>query len=474
MLTGPIVDREPTAVDTLAVAGQAKILVVEDEDSMREFLEILLRRNDYEVSVAAEGDQGVAQLDREAFDLVITDLRMPKVDGLRVLAETKQRHPATEVIMVTAFATADTAISAMKQGAYDYLTKPFKVDEILVTVERALEKRALVQTNRRLREQLSGRNKLEDIVGRSAAMQQVFELVKQIAPTKTSILIMGESGTGKELVARAIHNLGDRAEKPFVPINCGAIPETLIESELFGHKRGAFTGATEDREGLFAAAAGGTVFLDEIGELPTTTQVKLLRTLQERTVKPVGGTTEIPIDVRVVAATNRNLDDEVAAGRFRSDLFYRLNVIPLILPPLRERREDLPLLVDHFLGKYAALLGKRIVDVDAGALALLSEYHYPGNVRELENLIERAVTLATEERISPSAFPDLQRRGQQLREPLKKLPSDGLDIDAYIGGIERQLLEQALQRTEGNRTEAARLLGITLRSLRYRLAKFGM
>ncbi|MCC6748247.1 MAG: sigma-54-dependent Fis family transcriptional regulator [Deltaproteobacteria bacterium] len=442
---------------------------------MREFLEILLKRNAYQVRTADGGELGCEILTTEEFDLVITDLNMPKVGGLEVLAATKRLHPETEVVMVTAFATAETAIAAMKQGAYDYLTKPFKVDEILVTVERALEKRALVRDNVTLRAQLSDRFHLGSLVGRSSGIQQVFELIRKVAVTKTSVLIMGESGTGKELAARAIHAHSDRAEGPFVAVNCGAIPDALLESELFGHVRGAFTGATSTKEGLFATANHGTLFLDEIAELSPAMQVKLLRTLQERTIKPVGGVSELPVDVRIVAATNRNLDEEVAAGRFRSDLFYRLNVIPVCLPPLRERRADVPLLVEHFVRKFAAAQGRAIRGVTPEALSLLCSYHYPGNVRELENMIERAVTLSPGDQLDASALPELRQRPTlPAAGSPAALPEAGLDLDMHMTEIERVLVLQALDRTDGNRTEAARLLGISLRSLRYRLAKFGM
>ncbi|MCA9666089.1 MAG: sigma-54-dependent Fis family transcriptional regulator [Myxococcales bacterium] len=441
---------------------------------MREFLEILLARNGYDVTAVDSGINALPVLDTREFDLVITDLRMPKISGLDVLRASRDKHPHTEVIMVTAFATAETAIAAMKEGAYDYLTKPFKVDEILVTLERAMEKRNLVRANTSLRAQLSGRTRLESLVGRSSVMQRVFELVRKVAAARTSVLVMGESGTGKELVARAIHALGDRSDAPFIPVNCGAIPDALIESELFGHVRGAFTGATADKEGLFTAADSGTLFLDEIAELPQGMQVKLLRTLQERTIKPVGATRESTVDVRVIAATNRNLDEEVAEGRFRSDLFYRLNVIPIILPPLRDRREDVALLVDHFVHKYSALTGKTVFGVSADAMRRLAGHHYPGNVRELENLIERAVTLTSERRLDTHDFPDLGSSEHPIVAEDLEIPESGLDLDAHIGRIEQALLRVALDRTTGNRTEAAQLLGISLRSMRYRLSKYGI
>lgn len=450
----------------------AHILVVEDEQSMREFLEILLRRQGCEVSVAEGGKQGRELLDEREFDVVITDLKMPRVSGLDVLAHARKTAPGTEVIMVTAFASAETAIQAMRDGAYDYLTKPFKVDEILVTVERALEKRSLIRANAALRQELHDRYQLERLIGRSPGMQRVFELVRKVAPTRTSVLISGESGTGKELVARAIHALSDRKEGSFVPVNCGAIPDALMESELFGHVRGAFTGATHDKQGLFLAADGGTLFLDEIGELSLQMQVKLLRALQERRIKPVGGVAEQAVDVRVLAATNRELDEEVDAHRFRSDLFYRLNVIPLRLPPLRDRRDDIPLLTDAFLRKFAAQSGRAVRGLTPEALALLCNYHYPGNVRELENLIERAVTLSSDTLIDATTLPEISRT--VASGDTDALPDEGLDLDRHMGAIEQRLLLAALDRCAGNRTEAARILGISLRSLRYRLSKYGI
>jgi two-component system response regulator PilR (NtrC family) len=446
----------------------ARILVVDDEPSMREFLEILLVRQKCKVDLAAGGQQAIDLLGQKEFDVVITDLKMPRISGLDVLRAVREKRDTTEVILVTAFATAETAISAMKEGAYDYLTKPFKVDEIVVTIERALEKRRLVQDNAALRQELSGRVRLGNLIGRSAAMQQVFALIRKVADTKTSVLISGESGTGKELVARAIHSQGKRADKPFIAVNCGAIPDTLMESELFGHVRGAFTGAVKDKDGLFVAADQGTLFLDEIGELSPPMQVKLLRALQERRIKPVGGVHEILVNVRVLAATNRDLDEEVEANRFRSDLFYRLNVIPLLIPPLRQRREDIPLLVNHFVRHFAAQMEQPVQRVTADAMSQLCRYHFPGNVRELENLIERAVTLASDDHIDVDLLPEL-RASKEIAPT--ELPETGIDLDRHMAEIERSWVESALERTDGNRTEAAKLLGISLRSLRYRLAK---
>jgi two-component system response regulator PilR (NtrC family) len=453
------------------------ILIVDDERSMREFLAIFLRRAGHRVEAAAGGAEGLTALRGREFDVVITDLRMPGVGGLDILAEAKKLHPETQVVVVTAFATTETAIAAMKAGAYDYLTKPFKVDEVGLVVERALERRVLHRENVVLRDEIKGRYKLDRLIGKSPAMQRVFEVVRKIAPARTSVLLIGESGTGKELAARALHELSARADRPFVAVNCGAIPETLLESELFGHVRGSFTGANADKQGLFEAAHGGTLLLDEVAELPVPMQVKLLRVLQERKVKPVGGVTEREVDVRIVAATNRDLETEVEKGTFRQDLFYRLNVIQLRLPPLRERREDIPLLVDHFVRKFSAEHGRQVGGTDPEAMSALMAYHFPGNVRELENLIERAVTLAPGDRVSAEALPTLKglsASDSSLGMPAAILPEEGMDLERVVEDFERSLLIRALERTGGNRTEAARLLGVTFRSLRYRLSKLGI
>ncbi len=450
------------------------ILVVDDERSLREFLSICLQRAGHKVTAADDAQVALRALAAEPVDLVITDLKMPgAIDGLGLLDEVKRRSPETQVVVMTAFASTETAIAALKRGAYDYLTKPFKVDEIQVVVERALERQALVRDVAVLRSKVQDSYKLSSLLGRSAPMQRVFELIRKIAPTKTNVLITGASGTGKELVARALHAEGTRASRPFVAVNCGAIPDTLIESELFGHVRGAFTGATGAKEGLFAAADGGTLFLDEIAELPMPMQVKLLRALQERKVKPVGGTEEKAVDVRVVAATNRDLEAEVAQGGFRQDLYYRLNVIQVHLPPLRQRRDDIPILVEHFVKRYAAELGKRMAGVSPEALAVLAAYDYPGNVRELENIVERAVTLETAQVIQRSALPTLGGE-RPAPTPAVELPPEGIELERLLADYERDLVTRALKQTGGIRKEAARLLGITFRSLRYRLDKLGI
>ncbi len=387
------------------MSARARILVVDDERSMQEFLEIFFRSEGFEVVTA--GDVGSAQLHLEGdeFDVVISDIQMPDGSGLDLLRAVHDVSPETVVIMITAFANTETAIAAMKEGAYDYITKPFKVDEIRLVVEKGLEKKLLYSENRRLRSELRSQSRDRSIIGNSAAIQRVFELVSQVADSRANVLISGESGTGKEMVARAIHKGGERRDKPFVVVNCAAIPENLLESELFGHVKGAFTGAVQNKAGLFEMADGGTLFLDEVGELTPPLQVKLLRVIQEKTFRRVGGTSDQSADVRIVAATNRRLQEEVASDRFREDLYYRLNVIEIPLPPLRERRDDIALLVDHFVTKYANELGKQMTGCSDAAMQKLLEYRVPGNIRELENVIERAVALTREPVIGVESLP---------------------------------------------------------------------
>jgi two-component system response regulator PilR (NtrC family) len=458
---------------------RGEILVVDDERSVREFLSIYLKRAGHRVELAASAAEARAAMAAHAFDLVITDLRMPDGTGLDVLDASKRLHPDTQVVVVTAYATAETAIAAMKAGAYDYLLKPFKVDEAGLVVERGLERRLLLRQNVALREEIRGRYRLDRLLGKSTAMGRLFEILRKVAPARTSVLLIGESGTGKELAARALHELSARAERAFVAVNCGAIPESLLESELFGHVKGAFTGAATEKTGLFEAAHGGTLFLDEVGELPLAMQVKLLRALQERRVKPVGGVSEREIDVRVVAATNRDLETEVERGTFRQDLYYRLNVIQIRMPPLRERREDIPLLAEHFLAKFSAEHARPAGEIAPAAMSILASYAFPGNVRELENVIERAVTLSSDGNITPETLPDnlLEARGGHrgaAARAVPELPSEGLDLEREVESFERALILRALERTHDNRTEAARLLGISFRSMRYRLSKLGI
>ena len=455
----------------------ARVLVCDDEAGLREMLGVLLRRAGYQVELVEGVTAANARLAKEdPLDLVICDLAMPDGSGMDVLSAAKRRDDSLQVIMVTAFATTEQAVEAMRLGAYDYIQKPFKNSELLAQIEKALEKSSIVQQNRSLRAQVAKNFRVGDLIGKSPRMRAVMDLVKRIASGRSSVLITGESGTGKEVVARALHDAGERASQPFVTVNCGALPEALMESELFGHEKGAFTGANTRKDGLFRAANGGTLFLDEVGELPTPLQVKLLRVLQERKVRPVGGTQELEVDVRVVAATNRDVEGAVRDGSFRQDLFYRLNVIRVTLPPLRERREDIPTLAAHFLQKHSALEGKRL-SFSAEALRYISEQDYPGNVRELENLVERAVALASEPYVVRADL--LSGHGTDSADAptvndVTVLPPEGMDLDARLGAMERSLLLQALERTGGNRTSAAKLLGTSFRSLRYRLVKYGL
>ncbi len=466
----------PSSVEGMSQPSDERpVLVVDDEQSMREFLEIMLDKKDLPVVTEERGEDAIGRLeDGERFRLVITDLKMPGTSGLDVLERVKELDPACQVIVVTAYATPDSAIRAMKQGAYDYLQKPFKLDEVKVVVERALEKYDLVSENLYLKQRLEERGRFGEIVGRSEPMQEVFELITRVAPTPSTVLITGESGTGKELVARAIHRNSNYADGPFRPISCGAIPDNLIESELFGHRKGAFTGADRDKEGLFRSAQGGTVLLDEVGELPMQTQVKLLRVLQEKRVKPVGGDREVDVDCRILAATNRNLEERIDEGEFREDLYYRLNVIRIQVPPLRERREDIPLLIEHFIDEYADQMEADIKGVEADAKQMLLDYSYPGNVRELENIVQRAVTLERGELISTDVLPfEIQEDSfDQVTETLD-VPVDGeADLDAMVERLERRMIEKALERTDGVKKKAADKLGISFRSFRYRLDKY--
>jgi two-component system response regulator PilR (NtrC family) len=453
----------------------ARVLVVDDEPGLREMLRVLFSRAGYRVSVADGESTALAQLRSDTpFDLVVTDLAMPDGSGMGVLREARARDESTQVVMITAYATTSQAVCALRDGAYDYVQKPFKNDELLAVTEKALEKRAIVEQNRSLRRQLQQGFRTHDLVGKSMVMRNVMSLVQRVASAPASVLITGESGTGKELVARAIHHEGDRAGKPFVAINCGAMPEALLESELFGHEKGAFTGAIGKRQGLFRAANGGTLFLDEVGELPLPLQVKLLRVLQQRSVRPIGSEEELPIDVRVVAATNRRIELEVQSGRFREDLFYRLNVIHLHLPPLRERTDDIPLLAEHFLAKHSAAQNKRL-SWSPDALRQLLTLPLRGNARELENVVERAVTLAAGGRIEVDDLsPQPMAANPVQTTQVPQLPSTGFDLDGHLADVERQVLLAALSRCAGVRTDAAKLLRMSFRSFRYRLTKYGL
>jgi len=453
----------------------AQFLVVDDERSMRDFLEIFLAKQKHEVDLAADGREAVKLLGQAEYDLVVTDLRMPHVDGMTVLQEAKRRWPDTQVIVMTAFSTTETAIEAMKKGAYDYISKPFKVSEVGVVIGKALEKRELLLANRRLKRELTRKLSVENLVGNSQRMHEVYQTIHQIADTRTNILVCGESGTGKELVARALHYNSSRSGKPFVVINCGAIPDALMESELFGHVKGSFTGAIADKKGLFEVANGGTIFLDEIGELSLHLQVKLLRALQERCIKRVGGTREMEVDVRLIAATNKDLEQEVRGGGFRDDLYFRINVIQMNLPSLRERRDDVPLLAQHFLGRYNEELGKRIEGFTRETLDLMAAHDYPGNVRELENVVQRAVAFEQSEWVTPASLPARLQGGGASPEPDLLVPdTENFNLDEHLERVEYRFLRQAMREVGGNVTESARRLGVSFRAMRYKLSKYGI
>ena len=450
---------------------KTRILIVDDELSMREYLSILLEREGYEVGVAGNAEEALRQIDGSLFDLVISDVQMPGLSGIELLARIKQVTPETAVLMVTAFSTAEQAVEAMKLGAYDYIAKPFKNEEIKVLISKALEKQGLKRENTILRQEVAQRDGFCGIIGKSAKMRELFDMIQKVAPSQSSVLILGESGTGKELAARAIHMSSPRKSKPFVGVNCGAIPESLIESELFGHKKGAFTGAVADRPGLFEQADGGTLFLDEIGELPLQLQTKLLRVLQEREFRRVGDAKVIKADVRVLAASNRDLNEDIKGSSFREDLYYRINVVQIVMPPLRERIEDIPLLVEHFCRK---LQPEDPASVSPGALKALMNYGFPGNIRELENIVERSLILDSS-LIAESNRPLQVSSG---RTPVLSaevtIPDEGIFLEPLLEELEKQYLLKALEKTGGAKKKAAELLGMSFRSFRYRLAKLGM
>lgn len=454
-----------------------KILVVDDEKSLREVMSIMLKRAGYAVTEAADGEEAIGQVNKEIFDLVITDLRMPKADGMDVLKAVKSFSPDTVVLVVTAFGTADSAVEAMKHGAFDYLTKPFQVDEVQLIIRNALEKRRLSTENMLLRREMASQSSFARIVGQSDAMRKVFDVVRKVADSKSNVLICGESGTGKELVARAIHYNSARSAMPFVAVNCSAVPETLLESELFGHMKGSFTGAVANKAGLFEVANGGTIFLDEIGDTTPTIQVKLLRVIQEREFRRVGGNQDMKVDVRIVAATNRDLERAVADGSFREDLYYRLDVIPIRLPPLRLRTGDIPLLVTHFLQRFAEESGKPAPILTPEAIQVLLSHEWRGNVRELENLIERVVAFSTGVPVTETDVRGWLHRAvtpQQTQGLPTDIPDEGIDLEGLINGIEKDLLMKALERSKWVKKKAARLLKLNTRSFRYRLEKYAI
>jgi two-component system response regulator PilR (NtrC family) len=452
---------------------KTRILVVDDERSMREMLSILLEREGYEAVEAKNGQEALQLFEESLFDLVISDIQMPGINGIELLARIKKLAPEVPVLMITAFATAEQAVDAIKLGAFHYFTKPFNNDEIRALVRNALEKRDLKQENILLKQDAHAKDGFCGIIGKSPRMRELFTMIQKVAGSLSSVLIMGESGTGKELAARAIHSCSARHSKLFVAVNCGAIPETLIESELFGHKKGAFTGAVADHPGLFEQADGGTLFLDEIGELPLLLQTKLLRVLQEREFRRVGDSFIRKTDVRVLTASNRDLQEQVAAGSFREDLFYRINVVQIVMPPLRDRIEDIPLLVEHFFQKYCDR-DHTGATITPAALKQLMNYPFPGNIRELENVVERSLIL-DRSIISENSLPEQVRtvRAVCLGSEVN-IPDEGMALEPLLEDLEKKYLLKALERTGGAKKKAADLLGMSFRSFRYRLAKFGL
>ncbi len=492
-MSAPTTHARPVAPEIPAPRGtspQVRILVVDDEPSMREMLTIVLRRDGYEVCVAENGREAIEQLRSKAFDLLLSDIKMPDVTGVEVLRAAKDINRDIVAFMMTAYASTSTAVEAMRLGAIDYFTKPFSMDELRLKIRQHVETHQLKQENLLLKKALNTRYEFSNIIGRSEPMLDVFRMVETIAKTNSTVLITGESGTGKDLVARAIHYNSLRRDRPFVALNCGGVPETLLESELFGHMRGAFTGADSNKKGLIEAAEGGTIFLDEIGEMNMTMQVKLLRVLQDRRFRRLGGTEEVQADIRVVAATNQDLHKLVAEGRFREDLFYRINVIPMHLPPLRDRHEDVPLLADHFLAKYAAQMQKPVRSVSHDALALLQAYGWPGNVRELENVIERAVALEQSPSVLADSLPRHIRNAsspnaESTSEPGARIPDpgvasalpdlgEGFDLEARGEDFYRYYIALALERAGGVQVRAAEMLGMSFRSFRYYAKKFNI
>lgn len=451
----------------------AKILIVDDDQGMREFMEIMLTKEGYDVTAADGPAKAMNVCNKNTFDLVITDLKMPKIDGIEFLKKIKDQWPETIVILVTAYASGETAVNAMKEGAYDYIEKGGSIEELKKIIRSALLKKGLYnegkdETDLTMKESSS----FCGMIGVTREMQKIYATIKKVADTPANILILGESGTGKELIARAIHNNSSRVEKPIVVINCGGIPENLLESEFFGYTKGSFTGAYTDKPGLFEIAEGGTIFLDEIGELPPLLQVKLLRVVQEKTFRRIGGTEDMKVDVRIISATNQNLEEKVKKGNFREDLYYRLNVIPIRIPPLRERKEDIPLLTNHFIAKYAKEFNKEIRTMSSYAMELLMNYAFPGNIRELENIIERSVAMESSNIILPE---DLNLSSTMYAGNLQiDIPDRGINLNEELEKIERKFIEKALQKAKGSKTKAGELLQVTFDSLRYRIEKLGI
>jgi two-component system response regulator PilR (NtrC family) len=451
----------------------AKILVVDDDQGMREFMEIMLTQEGYDVTAADNPVKAINLCRKTVFDLVITDLKMPKIDGIEFLKTIKDHRPETIVILITAYASGETAVNAMKEGAYDYVEKGGSIEELKKIVRQALLKKGLVDDSVKPKKE-TAETEFCGMIGSSREMLKVFATIKKVADTPANILILGESGTGKELVARAIHTNSSRSKMPFMAINSGGIPENLLESELFGYMKGSFTGAYTDRAGLFELAKGGTIFLDEIGELPPVLQVKLLRVVQEKTFRRIGGAEDIKVDVRIISATHQNLKEKVKKGEFREDLYFRLNVIPIHMPPLRERKEDIPILTRQFIEKYAREVGKEIRMISSYAMELLMQYPFPGNIRELENIIERGVAMESSNIILPENLVLTDQTDEIDKEFGIDIPDAGLNLNVELEKFERKIIQKALVKTKGSKTKAAELLGVTFDSLRYRIEKLGV
>jgi len=449
------------------------ILIVEDEESLRQVLKINFEREGYTVDVAEGLSTAKELIDSNKYDVILTDYRLKGASGFDVLKYQQERLPFAQTILMTAYATVENAIDALKLGAYHYLIKPLKMEELNAIVKKAIEKARILNENFALKRELKERFTLENLVGKSEPMLKIFDIIKKVADTRTTVLITGQSGTGKEVIARAIHNLSSRREKNFVVVNCGALPEALFESELFGHTKGAFTGAVSDKKGLVEVADGGTLFLDEITEMPLSLQVKLLGVLQNSRARRVGGTEEYEVDIRVIAASNKNIEEEVKSGRFREDLYYRINVIRIEVPPLKDRKEDIPLLLDNFIKLYSAEQDKAINGITEEAMRLILNYDFPGNVRQLENIIERAVTLTKEGKIDIDVLPDFLKE-KECKPEINIYQFGGIDLDSRLSEIEKNAIISALKEAKGRKTEAAKLLGISFRSLRYRLLKYGL
>ena len=450
----------------------ARILVLDDDQGMREFMEIMLTKEGYDVTSAEDPAKAINLCRKVAFDLVITDLKMPKIDGIEFLKTIKDQRPETIVILITAYASGETAINAMKEGAYDYVEKGGSIEELKKIVHSALLKKGLIDEKNETNV-VTEEASFCGMIGSAREMQKIYTTIKKVADTPANILILGESGTGKELVARAIHDNSSRAKMPIVVINCGGIPENLLESELFGYMKGSFTGAYTDKQGLFEMARGGTIFLDEIGELPPVLQVKLLRVVQEKTFRRIGGAEDIKVDVRIISATNQNLEEKVKKGEFREDLFFRLNVIPVHVPPLRERKEDIPLLTKHFIEKYAREFDKEIRTISSYAMELLMDYAFPGNIRELENIIERSVAMESSNIILPENLL-LSTTAAGMANLSIEIPDKGINLNDELEKIEKKIIEKALQKAKGSKTRAGELLQVTFDSLRYRIEKLGI